>query len=194
VTPCTGAPMAGRAPAKCSRPPNMRHMYDDGTRPEQVAAVKAIHSEHASNNPKAFYKQRFTVDDVLKSRFICKPLHLLDCCVETDNGTAIVVTNAERAHDCRHPRVLIRGVVGRCNKPRLLEQLELQLFELEEGQARRRHGWRSPDRWARPFSLLPVASRLAGHCPITCHASGSSIRCRRPARAAAVRCTSLERT
>jgi acetyl-CoA acetyltransferase len=97
----------------------MRHMYEYGTTPAQVAAVKAIHSEHASNNPKAFYKERVTVEDVLASRIICKPLHLLDCCVETDNGTAIVVTSAERARDLRHPPALIRGVVGRCNKPRL---------------------------------------------------------------------------
>jgi acetyl-CoA acetyltransferase len=99
-------------------PTFMRHMHDYGTRPEQVAAVKAIHSEHASNNPKAFYKKRFTVDEVLASRIICKPLHLLDCCVETDNGTALIVTSADRARDCRHPRTLIRGVVGRCSKPR----------------------------------------------------------------------------
>src|SRR5207302_9156011 len=75
----------------------MRHMHDYGTKPEQVAAVKAIHSEHASNNPKAYYKQRFTVDDVLKSRMICKPLHLLDCCVDADNGTALVFALAVRA-------------------------------------------------------------------------------------------------
>ncbi len=99
-------------------PTFMRHMYDYGTKPEQVAAVKAIHSEHASNNPKAYYKRRYTVEDVLNSRFICKPLHLLDCCVETDNATAIIVTSAERARDCRHYPVLIRGVVGRCTKPR----------------------------------------------------------------------------
>jgi acetyl-CoA acetyltransferase len=97
----------------------MRHMYDYGTRPEQVAAVRAIHSEHASNNPKAFYKKRVSVDDVLNSRMICTPLRLLDCCVETDNGTAIVVTSAERARDCRHAPALIRSIVGRCSKPRL---------------------------------------------------------------------------
>ena len=100
-------------------PTFMRHMHDYGTRPEQVAAVRAAHSEHASNNPKAYYKNRVTVADVLASRIICKPLHLLDCCVETDNGDAIIVTSAERARNCRHPLVLIRGVVGRCNKPRL---------------------------------------------------------------------------
>jgi acetyl-CoA acetyltransferase len=100
-------------------PTFLRHMHDYGTRPEQVAAVKAIHSEHASNNPKALYKECVTVADVLKSRIICKPLHLLDCCVETDNGNAIVVTSVARARDCRHPLVLIRGVVGRCCKPRV---------------------------------------------------------------------------
>jgi acetyl-CoA acetyltransferase len=107
------------SPGQLFAPSFMRHMYDYGTRPEQVAAVKAIHSEHASNNPRALYKERVTVADVLASRMICKPLHLLDCCVESDNGTAIVVTSAARARDCRHPPALIRGVVGRCSKPRL---------------------------------------------------------------------------
>jgi len=100
-------------------PTFMRHMYDYGTRPEQVAMVKVIHSEHASNNPKALYKKRMTVDDVLNSRMICKPLHLLDCCVETDNGNCIIVTSADRARDCKHHPVLIRSVVGRCCKPRI---------------------------------------------------------------------------
>ena len=96
----------------------MRHMYDYGTTPEQVAMVKVIHSEHASSNPKACYRQRVSVDDVLNSRMICKPLHLLDCCVETDNATALVITRIDRARDCRHTPVVIQSVVGRCCKPR----------------------------------------------------------------------------
>jgi acetyl-CoA acetyltransferase len=97
----------------------MRHMYDYGTTPEQVANVRVAHSMHASNNPKAYYKQRLGVADVLASRIICKPLHLLDCCVETDNATAIIVTDAARARDCRQPLVLIRGAAGRVCKPRI---------------------------------------------------------------------------
>jgi len=100
-------------------PTFLRHMHDYGTTPEQVAMVKVVHSEHASNNPKALYKKRNTVADVLGSRFICKPLHLLDCCVETDNATAIIVTDSDRARDLRHTPALIRGVAGRVNKPRL---------------------------------------------------------------------------
>ncbi|MCP4222948.1 MAG: hypothetical protein GY773_06370, partial [Actinomycetia bacterium] len=82
-------------------PTFMRHMYDYGTTPEQVAAVKVAHSKHASNNPKAYYPGRVTVDDVANSRMICQPLPLLDCCVETDNATCVIVTRAERAKNLR---------------------------------------------------------------------------------------------
>ena len=100
-------------------PSFMRHMYDYGTTPEQLAMVKVIHSEHASNNPKAYYKQRVTVDDVINSRLIVKPLHLLDCCVETDNATCIIVTRADRAYDYKQTPARILGVAGRVSKPRL---------------------------------------------------------------------------
>jgi len=99
-------------------PSFMRHMYDYGTTPAQVAMVKVIHSEHASRNPKAYYKTPVTVDDVLSSRMICKPLHLLDCCVETDNATALIVTRATRAYDLRQKPARILAVAGRVCKPR----------------------------------------------------------------------------
>ena len=97
-------------------PSFMRHMYEYGTTSEQVAHVKVAHSKHASNNPRAYYKERVTVEDVMNSRWITKPLHLLDCCVETDNGVAIIVTSAERARDLRQAPAYIMGVAGRVNK------------------------------------------------------------------------------
>jgi len=106
------------SPGQWFAPAFMRHMYEYGTRPEQVAAVRVAHSRHASNNPKALHRKRVTVQDVLASRMICTPLHLLDCCVETDNATAIVVTSIEHARDLRHPPAVILGVVGRTCKPR----------------------------------------------------------------------------
>lgn len=99
-------------------PSFMRHMYDYGTTPEQVASVKVAHSKHASNNPKAYYNNRVTVDDVVGSRMICKPLHLMDCCVETDNATAILVTRLGRARDCKNKAAVIQAVAGRVCKPR----------------------------------------------------------------------------
>jgi acetyl-CoA acetyltransferase len=100
-------------------PSFMRHMYEYGTTSEQVAHVKAAHSKHASNNPKALFKNRVSVAEVLGSRWIVKPLHLLDCCVETDNATALIVTSAERARDLRQRPVYIMGVAGRVSKPQV---------------------------------------------------------------------------
>ncbi len=106
------------SPAQMFSQSFMRHMYEYGTTPEQVAHVKVFHSWGASNNPKAYYNQRVTVRDVMESRVIVRPLHLLDCCVETDNATCIIVTSAERARDCRQRPAKILSVVGRCTKPR----------------------------------------------------------------------------
>lgn len=95
-----------------------RHMMEYGVTGEHLASIKVTHSNHASNNPKALMKQRVTVDDVLNSRWIVKPCaHLLDCCLETDNATCIIVTSAERAKDLRHPRAHIMAVQGRGVKP-----------------------------------------------------------------------------
>jgi acetyl-CoA acetyltransferase len=95
----------------------MRHMHDFGTTSEQVAHVRVAHSYGASCNPKALRKGRLTVEDVVGSRWIVKPLHLLDCCLETDNGTALIVTSAERARDLKHRPALIMSAVGRTTKP-----------------------------------------------------------------------------
>jgi acetyl-CoA acetyltransferase len=95
-----------------------RHMHEFGTTSEQAARVKVVHSQHASNNPKAIHKKRVTVDDVLNSRWIVKPTcHLLDCCLETDNATSMVITSADRARDLRHKPVYIMSVAGRVESP-----------------------------------------------------------------------------
>jgi acetyl-CoA acetyltransferase len=90
-----------------------RYMYEYGVTPDKAAQIKSVQSFAASNNPKALMKKRVSVDDVLGSRLICEPLHLLDCCLETDNAGAIVVTTAERAMDLRQAPVRILGVAGR---------------------------------------------------------------------------------
>ena len=94
----------------------VKHMEKYGTTSEQLAHVKVAHSYHASNNPKAYYKQRLSVEDVVSSRYIAKPFHLLDCCVETDNAVAFVVTDVARARDLKHKVVAIKGTGGRASK------------------------------------------------------------------------------
>ena len=112
-------PFGMRSAGQNFAPTFMRHMYEYGTTSEQVAHVKVAHSRHASQNPKALLRERVTVADVVGSRWIVKPLHLLDCCLETDNATCVIVTSAERARDLRHRSVHVMGVAGRVSKPRL---------------------------------------------------------------------------
>ncbi|MBI4216325.1 MAG: thiolase [Chloroflexi bacterium] len=121
-----------------------RHMYEYGTTNEQLAQVKVVHSRHASNNPKALYKQRVTVADVLNSRWIVKPgCHLLDCCVETDNATCIIVTTAERARHLRKRPIYIMSVAGRVSNPFTSHHYQMDPITRHAGYYASRILWRN---------------------------------------------------
>jgi acetyl-CoA acetyltransferase len=86
-----------------------RHMHEYGTTSEQLAEVAVTTRLHASMNPVAKYRNPITVEDVLASRVISSPLHLLDCCIISDGGGALVITSAERARDLKKKPVYILG-------------------------------------------------------------------------------------
>jgi acetyl-CoA acetyltransferase len=86
-----------------------RHMHEYGTTREQLAEVAVTAREWAKLTPKAFKRDHLTVEDVLASRMISSPLSLLDCCLVTDGGGALVVTSAERAMDLRKAPVYLLG-------------------------------------------------------------------------------------
>ena len=65
---------------------------------------------HAALNPAAQKRDPITVEDVLNSRMIADPLHLLDCSLVSDGGSAIVLTSAERAKDFPHAPVYLLGM------------------------------------------------------------------------------------
>ena len=86
-----------------------RHMHEYGTTSEQLAEIAVAMRQHASLNPDAKMRKPITLDDVLASRVISSPLHLLDCCIISDGGGAVVVTSAERARDLKKAPVLVQG-------------------------------------------------------------------------------------
>lgn len=99
-----GLPLVG-AYAMAAR----RHMHEFGTTSEDLAHIAVATRHHASMNPKAQYQDPITVDDVLASRWVAEPLHLLDCCVVSDGGGAFVITTAERARDLPKPAARMLG-------------------------------------------------------------------------------------
>jgi acetyl-CoA acetyltransferase len=86
-----------------------RHMYEYGTTREQLAQVAVAAREWAKLNRKAFMRDDLTIEDVLASRMVSSPLSILDCCLVTDGGGALLVTSPERAKDLRRPPVYLLG-------------------------------------------------------------------------------------
>jgi len=86
-----------------------RHMYEYGTTSEQLAWVKVAASRHAQYNPHAFLQKVVTVEEVLASRLLSDPLHLLDTCVVTDSGGAVVLASPEVAKSLGRTSVKLLG-------------------------------------------------------------------------------------
>ncbi|MFB3105503.1 MAG: hypothetical protein ACE1ZA_11375 [Pseudomonadales bacterium] len=95
-----------------------RHMHEYGTTSEQLAEISVATRMHAMRNPdavKAMEDLEFldiretTITDVVNSRMIADPLHLLECCMISDGGGAVVIAAPEVAKDCRKKPVWILG-------------------------------------------------------------------------------------
>jgi acetyl-CoA acetyltransferase len=88
-----------------------RHMHEFGTTSEHFGMIAVACRAHANLNPRAvMYGKPMTLADHQASPLIVDPLRLLDCSLETDGATAIVITSRERARDLRKRPVPILGI------------------------------------------------------------------------------------
>ncbi|QZP09182.1 lipid-transfer protein [Caenibius sp. WL] len=99
-----------------------RYMHEHGATSEDFGRIAVGFRDFAATNPQAwFYQQPITLDDHQNSRWIVEPLHLLDCCQESDGAVAIVVTTAERARKLRQPPVIVRAAAqGACDDQQMM--------------------------------------------------------------------------
>ena len=86
-----------------------RHMHEFGTTSAQLAEIKVAASVHAQHNPHAFLRNVVSIDEVLESRMVADPLHMLDCCVVTDGGGALVVVAPDVAKSINRHCIPILG-------------------------------------------------------------------------------------
>ena len=85
-----------------------RYMHMSGATSEDFGRIAVADRKHAANNPNAFfYGKPITLQEHQDSRWIAEPLHLLDCCQESDGGVALVITSPERAKDLRQSPAII---------------------------------------------------------------------------------------
>ncbi len=95
-----------------------RHMHEFGTTSEQLAEIATATRAHAMRNPQAVKAmedllfrdiRETTVEDVVTSRMIATPLRLLDCCMVSDGGGAVVIASPDVARGCAKPPVWMIG-------------------------------------------------------------------------------------
>ena len=87
-----------------------RYMHTYGATSEDFGRVAVAARDFAATNPAAFFHGKpITLQEHQASRWICEPLHLLDCCQESDGAVAMVITSSERARDLLQKPVVIKG-------------------------------------------------------------------------------------
>lgn len=88
-----------------------RHMFEYGTRSEDLGHIAVTCRQRANANPAAqMYGRPMTLQDHAEARMIADPLRLYDFCLESDGACAVVVTSTERALDLRQPPAVVRAV------------------------------------------------------------------------------------
>jgi len=95
-----------------------RHMHEYGTTSEQLAQISVATRHHAMRNPQAVEAMNdlqfvgvneITVQDVLESRVIADPLHLLECCMVSDGGGAVIIASKDVARNTAKKPVWLIG-------------------------------------------------------------------------------------
>jgi acetyl-CoA acetyltransferase len=93
------APFGPMGPPTLFPIPVLRYMKTYGVTHEQMAQVAVVQREWAAKNPRAAFKDPITIDDVLNSKMIAYPFRLLQCCLVTDGGGALILTSSDRVKD-----------------------------------------------------------------------------------------------
>jgi len=87
-----------------------RHMGLYGTTNDHLGAIAVAERQWAVMNPLAQQREPITLEDYHASRWVVEPLHLLDCCLVSNGGVAVIVSSAERAKELQQPPVYLWGL------------------------------------------------------------------------------------
>jgi acetyl-CoA acetyltransferase len=87
-----------------------RHMYEYGTKPEQMAKIAVDQRANALKNPLATFNDKpLTIQDVLSSRMIVDPLHIFEIVSPCSGGSAVIVASPELAKRSKNPPAWLLG-------------------------------------------------------------------------------------
>ena len=88
-----------------------RAMHELGTGPETWKKIAVGQRKWANLNPAAMmHGKPLTEDDYDQAKWIVEPFRLLDNCLISDGGRAVILTSLERARDLKQPPAVIMGI------------------------------------------------------------------------------------
>ncbi len=99
-----------------------RHMHEFGTTREMLASVAVKNHHNGALDPYAHFQNEITIEQVLASPAVCTPLHLLDCCPQTDGAAAVLLAPADRAAEFTDRPVYVAGFGVATDHPYLHEK------------------------------------------------------------------------
>jgi len=109
-----------------------RYMYETGTTPEQLASVCVSNRKWAALKPNAMFRKPLTIDEVLRSKMVCEPLHAFECNVLADGAAALLVTSAQRARELISTPVYILGMGGQFASSFKCQTADITTYGLKE--------------------------------------------------------------
>lgn len=104
--------------------PAQRHMDLYGTTEEHFGRHLVTQREWASLNPDAIFREPLTLDDYYASRYISKPVRLLDCDYPVDSASAVIWTTEERARNLARKPAFVESLAFSSVQYAAFEQLD----------------------------------------------------------------------
>ena len=105
-----------------------RHMYQYGTRREDLAAVAVKNHANGAKNPYAHMRKVITIEQALAGKLVSEPLTVYDCSLVSDGAAAVLIAPAERAAEFTARPVVVAGIAQTSDRVALDEKEDITTF------------------------------------------------------------------
>jgi len=112
------------------------HKRKYGTTDEDLAFVPAINHKNAQDNPKAYSKKAFSINEIMESKRITEDLRILDCSRSCTGASAILLASEDVARKFTDEPVWIKGLAQNTSPSQFTKSNDYTSMETTKEAAR----------------------------------------------------------
>jgi acetyl-CoA C-acetyltransferase len=105
-----------------------RHMYEFGTRREDLAAVAVKNHANGARNPYAHMRKVITLEQALAGKPVAEPLTIYDCSLVSDGAAAVLLAPLEHASEFTNRPVRVAGIAQTSDRFALDQKADITTF------------------------------------------------------------------